>query len=204
MRCCCWSPATLLDERGRRSSGRPANSRQGRCSMTRRVEEWSRSEPRTAAGDTFVVSLLGDEDPLDLVAEVGELPLPPYIHTTLDDPERYQTVFADEPASAAAPTAGLHLTEEVLAALAARGIDCVTGRARCRSRHVRSDQRARPVDPPHAQRALSSTGGLMEGGDRGAPSRRRRHDVGTRSGERRGDRRRWRDARSCSFIQGVR
>ena len=81
---------------------------------------------RTAAGDTFVVTLLGDEDPLDVVAEHGELPLPPYIQTALDDPERYQTVFADEPASAAAPTAGLHLTEALLSALAARGIRCVT------------------------------------------------------------------------------
>src|SRR5689334_22535693 len=47
----------------------------------------------------------------------GETPLPPYITEPLDDPARYQTVYAREAGSAAAPTAGLHFTDEVLAAL---------------------------------------------------------------------------------------
>src|SRR6266545_4277415 len=47
----------------------------------------------------------------------GETPLPPYITEPLDDPERYQTVYAREPGSAAAPTAGLHFTAELLAQL---------------------------------------------------------------------------------------
>jgi len=53
----------------------------------------------------------------------GEMPLPPYIRTTLAEPERYQTVYARRPVSAAAPTAGLHLTTDVLARCRANGIE---------------------------------------------------------------------------------
>ncbi len=53
---------------------------------------------------------------------VGNVPLPPYIHTKIDDPERYQTVYAKEPGSAAAPTAGLHFTSELMTKLDQQGI----------------------------------------------------------------------------------
>ena len=53
---------------------------------------------------------------------VGNMPLPPYIHEKLDDPERYQTVYAREPGSAAAPTAGLHFTPRLLEELQAKGV----------------------------------------------------------------------------------
>ncbi|MCY4195064.1 MAG: S-adenosylmethionine:tRNA ribosyltransferase-isomerase, partial [bacterium] len=53
-------------------------------------------------------------DPHALMARAGEVPLPPYLTGELNDPERYQTVYADRPVSAAAPTAGLHLTPAVL------------------------------------------------------------------------------------------
>ena len=53
--------------------------------------------------------------------EAGEVPLPPYIHQKLDDEERYQTVFAREPGSAAAPTAGLHFTPDALETVQERG-----------------------------------------------------------------------------------
>lgn len=53
---------------------------------------------------------------------VGNVPLPPYIHEKLTDPERYQTVYAREPGSAAAPTAGLHFTPRLLEELQAKGI----------------------------------------------------------------------------------
>ncbi|MYH72011.1 MAG: tRNA preQ1(34) S-adenosylmethionine ribosyltransferase-isomerase QueA [Acidimicrobiia bacterium] len=53
-------------------------------------------------------------DPGALMDQAGEVPLPPYVTEELSDLERYQTVYADRPVSAAAPTAGLHLTEEVL------------------------------------------------------------------------------------------
>lgn len=55
-------------------------------------------------------------------AKIGNVPLPPYIHERLRDPERYQTVYAREPGSAAAPTAGLHFTSELLARLSQRGV----------------------------------------------------------------------------------
>ena len=51
------------------------------------------------------------------LAEVGEMPLPPYIHRPPDDPGRYQTVYARDPGSAAAPTAGLHFTDALWAEL---------------------------------------------------------------------------------------
>jgi S-adenosylmethionine:tRNA ribosyltransferase-isomerase len=58
--------------------------------------------------------------------ELGETPLPPYIHEKLQDPERYQTVYAVAPGSVAAPTAGLHFTPELLQRIAANGIDVIT------------------------------------------------------------------------------
>ncbi len=57
------------------------------------------------------------------IKEWGQVPLPPYIHRTLDNPDRYQTVYATRTGSAAAPTAGLHLTRRVLDDLSARGIE---------------------------------------------------------------------------------
>jgi S-adenosylmethionine:tRNA ribosyltransferase-isomerase len=53
---------------------------------------------------------------------VGHVPLPPYIHEKLNDPERYQTVYAREPGSAAAPTAGLHFTPRLLEELQGKGV----------------------------------------------------------------------------------
>jgi S-adenosylmethionine:tRNA ribosyltransferase-isomerase len=52
----------------------------------------------------------------------GSVPLPPYIHATLSNPERYQTVYSRDPGSAAAPTAGLHFTPEMMASLEQQGI----------------------------------------------------------------------------------
>ena len=58
----------------------------------------------------------------EILDDLGEMPLPPYIHEQLDNPDRYQTVFAKEIGSAAAPTAGLHFTEELLEEIRAKGI----------------------------------------------------------------------------------
>lgn len=61
-------------------------------------------------------------DPLSVIEAAGEMPLPPYIRSRSSPAERYQTVYADPPGSAAAPTAGLHFTPELLAALEAQGV----------------------------------------------------------------------------------
>ncbi|MDU4960655.1 MAG: tRNA preQ1(34) S-adenosylmethionine ribosyltransferase-isomerase QueA [Sporomusaceae bacterium] len=58
----------------------------------------------------------------DLLDRLGETPLPPYIHERLSDSERYQTVYSRQRGSAAAPTAGLHFTPALLAALEAKGV----------------------------------------------------------------------------------
>ena len=63
------------------------------------------------------------EQPVEsFLPDIGHMPLPPYIHTRLDDPERYQTVYARTIGSAAAPTAGLHFTPPLMAKLQISGI----------------------------------------------------------------------------------
>ncbi len=59
---------------------------------------------------------------LEILDKLGEMPLPPYIHEQLEDRERYQTVYSKTPGSAAAPTAGLHFTNEILDKLKAKGV----------------------------------------------------------------------------------
>ena len=76
------------------------------------------------AGKVRVV--LDAEDPEQAISGAGTVPLPPYFAGELDDPERYQTMFAAATGSAAAPTAGLHFTEEVTRRLEERDISVVT------------------------------------------------------------------------------
>lgn len=78
------------------------------------VEVMGRTEDRT-----LTLGLSTEEG----MEEWGETPLPPYIRESLGDPERYQTVYAREPGSAAAPTAGLHFTRELMDGLESKGVD---------------------------------------------------------------------------------
>jgi S-adenosylmethionine:tRNA ribosyltransferase-isomerase len=90
--------------------------------------------PLEAGGEALVI--VGDELPQgrrlvevladDAMDRVGRIPLPPYIHHDLEDESRYQTVFADRSGSVAAPTAGLHLTTDLLDRLRAHGVEVVT------------------------------------------------------------------------------
>ncbi len=60
-----------------------------------------------------------------LLPEIGKVPLPPYIHTPLANPERYQTVYSNVEGSIAAPTAGLHFTPELMTKIKSRGVRCL-------------------------------------------------------------------------------
>jgi S-adenosylmethionine:tRNA ribosyltransferase-isomerase len=72
--------------------------------------------------DDGLVQLRLDDDLVSNLDQVGAVPLPPYIHERLADPNRYQTIYSSRPGSAAAPTAGLHFTPELIDRLRDRGV----------------------------------------------------------------------------------
>ena len=85
---------------------------------------------RSRIGDTTdaggrIVEFLYEGVFEELLDRLGEMPLPPYIHEKLDDPTQYQTVYAKQEGSAAAPTAGLHFTPEVLNRVREKGVEIV-------------------------------------------------------------------------------
>ena len=82
----------------------------------------------------------GERSFLDVIHRIGQMPLPPYITKPVSDPELYQTVFAREERSAAAPTAGLHFTPELLARVEAAGAARGDDRARRGNRHLSAGQ----------------------------------------------------------------
>jgi len=73
-----------------------------------------------------VISFTYDGIFLEILDQLGTMPLPPYIHEQLEEKERYQTVYARTPGSVAAPTAGLHFTQDLLAALKTKGVIIVS------------------------------------------------------------------------------
>ena len=75
-----------------------------------------------AEGGNRIVEFKDEGIFLEVLERLGKMPLPPYIKVELEDGERYQTVYSKEPGSAAAPTAGLHFTKELLARIADRGV----------------------------------------------------------------------------------
>ncbi len=89
-----------------------------------RLKAVAQEQTEVAGGRVFALQY-EEEDLEKLFEQLGQMPLPPYIHEQLDDPERYQTVFSRVVGSAAAPTAGLHFTEELLAAIREKGVKVV-------------------------------------------------------------------------------
>lgn len=79
--------------------------------------------PTEAAGGRVFRLQYEAQDFEKLLQELGRMPLPPYIHAQLDDPERYQTVYSRVIGSAAAPTAGLHFTPELMEQLTQKGVE---------------------------------------------------------------------------------
>lgn len=76
---------------------------------------------RTEGGGR-ILDFGGDPGTADLIRQLGEIPLPPYVHETLKDVSRYQTVYAEQPGSAAAPTAGFHFTPRLLRKIMDMGV----------------------------------------------------------------------------------
>ena len=95
----------------------------------KRLVEGRRLQVENGPGAEIIAVLDGprrlvrfDQPVEPFLPQVGQMPLPPYIHTPLQDPERYQTVYSQTPGSAAAPTAGLHFTPELMERLQAKGV----------------------------------------------------------------------------------
>ncbi len=80
-------------------------------------------ESVTEEGNRVIAFTCAEGDVTDKLKALGEVPLPPYIHEKLADAERYQTVYSKAEGSVAAPTAGLHFTPELLAALKEKGVN---------------------------------------------------------------------------------
>lgn len=80
---------------------------------------------RTEGGGR-IVEFSGAGDTAETIRRLGEVPLPPYIHSALQDVSQYQTVYASQPGSAAAPTAGFHFTPELLARVRDMGVQTVS------------------------------------------------------------------------------
>ncbi|GJM05389.1 MAG: S-adenosylmethionine:tRNA ribosyltransferase-isomerase [marine bacterium B5-7] len=90
-----------------------------------KLEDNTRFEVKGREESMFLLNYTGKEKITDLLARLGHMPLPPYISRDDEnlDQERYQTVFSERPGAVAAPTAGLHFTDDILEVLKEKGVD---------------------------------------------------------------------------------
>ncbi len=100
----------------------------------KRIKSGSTVDINTVDKTTAVAEIVGEKEggirtiqfnDENTIFKVGEIPLPPYVHTSLNNPERYQTVYAKNEGSVAAPTAGLHFTNELIRVIKQKGVICV-------------------------------------------------------------------------------
>ena len=127
----------------------------------------------------------------DIIDKIGEMPLPPYIHEKLEDPDEYQTVYARERGSAAAPTAGLHFTDELLERIKAKGVELVFVTLHVGLGTFRPVEEENIEDHEMHSEFYSITEEAAQTINRakaeGRAHRSRRHDVYTDAGKRRYD-----------------
>ena len=167
-RCCCSKRSTPSGAPGRRWCARRASCASARCCSTA-TGRWSRSAgaPRPATRSPSPCSATTIRWPRS--TRHGRMPLPPYITAPLAEPDRYQTVYAAEPGSAAAPTAGLHLTPERARPRSPRGASTI---ARVELLVGLDTFKPVSVDDPlparHPQRALPRAARRARAGRRGA------------------------------------
>ena len=167
----------------RQRSGRRSRGRRGGCAPASDSAR-SRCSSRSAK-DAGAFALDGEPD--------GEMPLPPYIHEPLADPERYQTVYASATGSAAAPTAGLHFTPELCRRARSRSRDPAR-----RPRHLPAGCRRRARRARAPRRAVRGRARRV-GADRGCRARSRGgHDDGACARDGRSHGRARRARRRCS------
>jgi S-adenosylmethionine:tRNA ribosyltransferase-isomerase len=114
----------LPPPRGSRIEALARSSKALRAGASLALDDGSRIEVVAASGGRCLLEF--GRDPMAALEHLGRVPLPPYIRAGEEGPgdrERYQTVYAREPGSVAAPTAGLHFTPDILAALERRGVE---------------------------------------------------------------------------------
>ena len=91
----------------------------------------------------------------EILDQLGQMPLPPYITHQLEDKNRYQTVYAKNSGSAAAPTAGLHFTPELLEQIKTKGVEIAHSETSCRTWDIPSGKSGKYSGTPYAFRILS-------------------------------------------------
>ena len=136
----------LLEQKGGQAVGDHLPAGEKGAKVRREVFLWQRQTAgkrwwRSSPDGNRVVQFTCEGNFYTALEEVGQMPLPPYIHEKLKDNERYQTVYSKELGSAAAPTAGLHFYKRNAAKASGQGYQTGICDTACRARHISSGKR---------------------------------------------------------------